>query len=209
MTKLNALFNKLLNLVLLTVYWLVCSLPVFTAGAATAALYYTTLKVIKNDRGYVSGEFFRSFRGNFKVATACWLAHLAAGLLFTGEYVVCYRMWAGGEPLGWMWVLFLVLGILDATMAFFTMSYIARFEDKAGRTLKNSFLIMLRHLTKGLLQMLLLGVFVIAVVWFPPAVLIAPAAFMLLSSYTMEKIFCRYMSAKELAKEAERNRTHA
>ena len=43
MAKLSEIFNKILNLVLLTVYWLVLSLPVITLGASTTALYYTCL----------------------------------------------------------------------------------------------------------------------------------------------------------------------
>lgn len=189
MAKLSEIFNKILNLVLLSVYWLVLSLPVVTLGAATSALYYTTQKVIKNNRGYVSAEFFKAFKGNFKTSTICWLVHLIVGFLFADECYLCYQMWANGEPIGWLWVLFLVLEVLNVTMALFTLAYIARFTDRVGRTLKNSLLIMLAHLLKGLLQTVLLLVFVIAVIYFPPAILAAPAAYMLLSSYLMERIF--------------------
>ena len=38
------LIEKLVDLFLLSVFWLVCSLPVFTLGPATAALYRTTVR---------------------------------------------------------------------------------------------------------------------------------------------------------------------
>lgn len=205
MVKLSEIFNKMLNLVLLTVYWLVLSLPIITLGAATTALYYTTQKVIKNDRGYVSGEFFKALKENFKTSTLCWIVHLIVGLIFADECYLCYQMWAKGEPIGWLWVLFLVLEILNVTMALFTLTYIARFADGVGRTLKNSLLIMLAHLIKALLQTLLLAVFVIAVIYFPPAILVAPAAYMLLSSYILEQIFGKYMSPEDVKTEQERN----
>lgn len=206
MTKLNEIMNKLLDLALLTVYWFVSCLPVFTIGTATSALYYTTQKVIKNDRGYVSGEFWCFFKENFKISTKCWLVHLILGFIFADEAYICYQMWRDGEAIGWMWIPFLVMEALNMVMAIFTLTYIARFEDTVRRTLKNSFFIMMTHLVKGILLLLLLAVFVIAVVWFPPVILLAPSAYMLLASYALEKIFRKYMSEEDLAAEQERNR---
>lgn len=208
MAKLSEIFNKILNLVLLTVYWLVLSLPVITLGASTTALYYTMQKVIKNDRGYVSGEFLRAWKENFKTSTLCWMVHLIVGLIFADECYLCYQMWAKGEPIGWLWVLFLVLEVLNVSMVLFTLPYIARFEDRVGRTLKNSLLMMLAHLIKALLQTLLLIVFVIAVIFFPPAILVAPAAYMLLSSYILERIFEKYMKPEDAKAEQERNQRY-
>lgn len=207
MQRLNDIMNKFLDLVFLTIYWLVSCIPVFTVGAATTALYYTTQKVIKNDRGYASGEYWKAFRSNFKTSTLCWLLLLFLGFLFADEGYICYQMWADGQPIGWMWILFLVLLVLDVMLALFTMAYIARFEDRMGRVLKNCLLIMFSNLFRGILLLLLLAVFITAVVFFPPMLLLAPASYMLLASYVLEKIFRRYMSQEDLEKERERNST--
>lgn len=205
MARLSEIMNKFLDLVFLTIYWLVSCIPVFTIGAATTALYYTTQKVIKNDRGYVSGEYWGSFKQNFKTATACWLIHLLLGLLFADEGYVCYQMWADGQPIGWLWILFLVFEVLNVTMALITFPYIARFDDRARRVMKNALLILLANLPKGILQLLILAVFVIAVIFFPPMMILAPASYMLLSSYVLEKVFRKYMSPEDLEEERIRN----
>ena len=71
--------GKLGDLVLLNLLWLICCIPVFTAGAATTAVYYVTLKLVRDDDGSTIKSFFHSFTQNFKQATAIWLMILVAG----------------------------------------------------------------------------------------------------------------------------------
>lgn len=54
----------LADLVILTVIWSICSIPVITIGTSTAALYYVTTRQISNREGYVSSDFFKSFKSN-------------------------------------------------------------------------------------------------------------------------------------------------
>lgn len=203
--KLSEIINKIMDLVFLSIYWLVSCIPVFTIGAATTALYYTTQKVVKNDRGYAAGEYWSAFRSNFKISTLCWLIHLAFGFLFADECYICYQMWADGDGVGWLWILFVLFEAVNVMMALFTFPYIARFDDRTGRTMKNALFIMLINLPKALLQILLIAMFVYCVYRFPPVILIAPSAYMLLSTYLLEKVFRKYMSEEDLAAEQERN----
>ena len=48
--------------------WMLCSLPVITVSAASAAFYYAFLKSIRQGSGYPTREFFHSFKTNFKQA---------------------------------------------------------------------------------------------------------------------------------------------
>ena len=61
--------NKIVDSVFLSVLWIIFSIPIFTSGAATAALYYTANKVIRHSRSHVLIEFWRAFKANFKKAT--------------------------------------------------------------------------------------------------------------------------------------------
>ena len=63
----------LADLIILTILWLICSIPVITIGASTTALYYVTTRQLSNREGYVSRDFFRSFKQNFLEATAMTL----------------------------------------------------------------------------------------------------------------------------------------
>lgn len=81
--------GKLGDVVALNVIWLLCCLPVVTAGAATTALFYAARKIAAGEDCRVCRDFFRSFRANWRQATALWLVllvWLAAGAanLWTG-----------------------------------------------------------------------------------------------------------------------------
>lgn len=208
MEKLNQIIQKFIDCFAVSLYWIVASLPIFTIGASTTALYYAVQKSIKNDRGYAAKEFWGAFKSNFKVSTLSWLVMLAGAIVFIVDGSICYDLWAGGDAIGWLWIFFGVLGVLDLAYALVTLPYIARFEDKVRRTLKNGLLIMLRHLMKSLLLVLIFAAFAVAVYFFPIAILFAPTVYMILASNILEKIFRRYMSEEDKATEDERNRTY-
>ena len=46
--KLLENFNKITDLITLNLLWLICCLPVITAGASTSALYQVTLQIAEN-----------------------------------------------------------------------------------------------------------------------------------------------------------------
>lgn len=59
--------------------FLVCALPVVTAGAAAAGLYTAIFDCLTFDQA--PGAFFRGVKQHWKTATTVWLPVLAAGLL--------------------------------------------------------------------------------------------------------------------------------
>ena len=50
--------GKVFDIMVLTVLWVVTSLPVFTIGASTTALYYAGMKLAKDQEGYVREKIF-------------------------------------------------------------------------------------------------------------------------------------------------------
>lgn len=67
------------DLVVLNVLWLVCCLPVVTAGAATAGLFSVAHKMAAGEEYRAAAGFFKAFRRDWRQATAVWLVTLAAG----------------------------------------------------------------------------------------------------------------------------------
>ena len=133
--------GKLGDLVLLNLLWLVCCIPVFTAGAATTAVYYVTLKLVRDEDDSTIKSFFRSFIQNFKQATAIWLLILLAGSL------VAFDLWfiMGGAAAGMSGTLKTILtaafGGMTLILLFIT-TYVfplqARFYNTVKRTLFNA-----------------------------------------------------------------------
>ena len=73
--------GKFFDIMVLNILWTVCSIPIVTMGASTTAVYYVMLKLVRDEEGPTVKSFFRSWRENFKQATAIWLLLLAAGAL--------------------------------------------------------------------------------------------------------------------------------
>jgi uncharacterized membrane protein YesL len=69
------------NLLILNFLTVICSLPVFTFGAAYTALHRQLYRLRTNEEGYIVRDYFREFKRNFKQATAVWLVLLAIGLV--------------------------------------------------------------------------------------------------------------------------------
>ncbi len=67
--KFFTFMGKAADLILLNIIFLICCLPVVTIGASVTAMYYVTLKMVRNEESYISRSFFQSFRQNFRQAT--------------------------------------------------------------------------------------------------------------------------------------------
>ena len=74
-----SILNKICDMLFVSIIYIILCLPIFTIGPATTALYYAVVKVIRRERGYISREFFRSFKLNFKRGT---IVGLVLTLLF-------------------------------------------------------------------------------------------------------------------------------
>ena len=152
-------FAMLTNLVMLNFLWLTCCLPVFTAGAATSALYYTVFQYHTHTDDAVLRPFFRAFRANFRQATLLLLPMLAvlAVLVFDLLYLVSH-----GTGIA---VLFLLIVAILFTLGIMVHLFplIARFEMGTKALLRTAFSLMMLHLPATLT--------VIALAFLPPVLL--------------------------------------
>ena len=67
------------DLVLANILWLVCSLPIITAGASPLGLFTVVNKMAAKEDYTVRTDFFKAFKRDFKQSTALWLVLLLAG----------------------------------------------------------------------------------------------------------------------------------
>ena len=81
----DRIFGFLGQLIALNLLWIVCSLPIITAGASTTALFYCTLKLHKDGDIRVLHDFFKSFKQNFRQSTLIWILMAAAGIFIYME----------------------------------------------------------------------------------------------------------------------------
>ena len=79
--------GKVMDILWLSTLWFLCCLPVVTIGASTTALYYTSVKAIRRNRGYVTKTFFHALRMNFFPALGIWILYMAGIVLFYINFV--------------------------------------------------------------------------------------------------------------------------
>ena len=139
------------NLVALNVLWLICCIPIFTAGAATAAMYHTIFQYHTQQDDEVLRPFLRAFRANFKQATVLWLLTLipVCFLIFDVFYLIS---WAQNTA-----VLFLLIlcAVFLMGIQIHLVPLIARFEMNAKALLRTSASLEILHLPTTLLALIL------------------------------------------------------
>lgn len=68
--------NKVADLVVLNLLFVLCSLPIITIGASMTAMIAVSLRSVEYGDGYVVKSFFHSFKESFKQATEAWIVNL-------------------------------------------------------------------------------------------------------------------------------------
>ena len=90
--KFFTFMNKVADLCILNIICLVCCIPIVTAGASITAMYYVTLKMVRNEEAYIVRSFFKSFKDNFKQATIINLIMIAVGAILYLDLNVAKNM---------------------------------------------------------------------------------------------------------------------
>ncbi len=199
--KFLSFMTQVADLLLLSILWLVTSAPLVTVGAASTALYYCIIKVIREDSGSVFKSYFHAFRTNFKQSIYVSVLTVSLCVLAIMLGTDIYGAAMAGQGLRVVHIVYLVLLGLCITWLHYTVSYIARFQDNFFTVLKNSFIICLAHLpVSALLLVLFVACFGVWLLFFPAsviAILVLPGLYALLSSYLLERIYKKYIPAED------------
>gem|GEM_PF-3196438 len=155
----NAFFrtaDKLADLVMLSLMWALCSIPLVTLGPATAALYDAAVKILRRgEAGNIYQRFFHSFRLNFKVGALTSLAVLAAAVLLYGLGNFLYRLALTGKAGVVLYYAYLLLLLLPIGMISYLFPVLSRFTFGAGGLIGTCWKLALNHLPSTLLLGLL------------------------------------------------------
>lgn len=138
--------TKMVYSVYLNFLWLVCCLPVFTIGASTAALYYVSLKIVKNEEGNLTKAFFHSFKENFRQGTTVWLILFGLGAVLGVDGYVLYHMRFENVFWALLTAVFIVAAVGYGIVLLYIFPLLARFSNTTKAMFKNSLMIGMRFL---------------------------------------------------------------
>lgn len=69
--------NKLTDLIILNILFIITCLPIITIGTSFTALYQTTMRIANNTESYITKDYVRYWKQNLKQGTLLWIPALA------------------------------------------------------------------------------------------------------------------------------------
>ncbi len=193
--------GKIVDMILLSIVWSIVCIPIITIGPATAALYYTTVKVIRRERGYLLKEFFRSFRMNFKLGTLSGITIMLLFLMLFFDRQFASAMESDYRFI--LWSIFNAIIIILFCVSIYVFPILSRFKTNYKQLMKTSLFMAMRHLPTTVMMAIIVVAFGVATYLIQILFIIAPALCTLLVSLLMERILKKYMPEK--TEEAEYN----
>ena len=191
--------SQVTDCIFLSLFWILCSFPLITIGASSAALYDAVYYGFRQGDKHSWGRFFRSFKNNLKPGILPAIVYL----------VVCC---AGGWGLIQIWnaavweqvsfgmfsaaafVVLLLLGILSVMFPL-----LSRFNNTFGGLLRNTVLLALANLPRTLGLGFVNAVSILLCVKFVFPLFFLPALANLLGTLFLEPMFKPYMGEDEKA----------
>ena len=202
-SKFSQLLLKLCYACYLNLLWFVCSIPIFTTGAATTALYYSCLKLVRDEESHVAATFFRAVRENFRQATVLWLILLGVGLFLGADgYILYHLRQSSTGTLAVIWTVILAVVIAAAVLYVIVLEYVFPLLASVSNTnramLKNSFLIGTHYLFATILVFAVhFAMFFVVVAWFTPLIVFGEGLCAMISAWLLNSILISVSGSPE------------
>lgn len=187
--------NVLFDIICIDVLWLLFSIPVVTAGAATTAAYYAMSKTVRYKTGYVFKEFWHSFKCNMKQTIPLTIIFWMVLAVLS---VDIWYVWTNDNKVNsaifmvLILVLFLVLGIV-----IYIFPLLSRFEKNNMDLIKTAAFVMFKFLPITICILTVALLCCIGIYLMPWALLVIPGIYTFFLSFPMEKILRRLMPKVE------------
>jgi len=195
-------FGLLGDFFILTLYWVLTSLPIITIGASTAALFYVFLKMRAGEQGTLWGMYAKSFRENVKQAIFLWLLYLflaldavIIGWMLAKNGVIAPADFAMG---GRHFLSLVIVCLAYACVMLYTAALLAMFKQTARQCILAAVGLAFGRIFSTLLFMgILAALGYITLYLFPPLMFIGAPLAIYLISLRMAVIFQKQIALVE------------
>lgn len=152
--------NKMTDILWVNLLTLVLCVPIITAGAAFTSLHYVCLKIARDEEGYITKDYFKSFKRNFKQATIIWLIALVliVVLYFDFQFIQYTAHPAFMTATISAAAIFLYVTIL------YVFPVLSHFENTVKGTIKNSFFMSILALPRTIV-MIVVSLLPLGILW--------------------------------------------
>lgn len=198
-SRLMKVLSKLFDIAYLSIVFIISCIPVITMGAAFTALYYTTVKVIRKERGYVFQEYMRSFKLNFFAATKMWIIELV--VIVVMMFNISSVLEGEDNMSGFMLGAYIVLSVLVYAMSCYIYPVLSRFVMKNTQIVRMSLYLVGKYIYFTIPLIIISGAAIAGVYFLIPYLpivpLVVPGLASLLYSYIMEIVLRKYTVTPE------------
>lgn len=192
--------GKFFDIMILNVLWTICSIPIVTMGASTTAVYYVTLKLVRDEEGTSTiKSFFHSFKENFRQATVIWLLLLVIGTAIAGDIYIFTMLMTGNRVFRTiLTAIFLGFALIYTGVLVFVFPLQCRFYNSIKRTLFNACFMSFRYffVTLGILAIdiaIILLAMTVGTILQPILFMFGVPFFIYLNSFFLAPILAKYM----------------
>lgn len=185
--------TEVADVMILSILWLLCSVPLVTLGASTTALFYVYGKKVRGEDPYIVKMFFKSFKENFKPAT---LLTFILGVLWFSSYLYYKMLISGAAPLWLKGVgMFFILQVTVLTLYAFPI--LSRFHMPVKNIIVSSFVFGNKHIFTTITCGALFGVSISILTTPTPFAIFSFGIYALLASFFFQKIFTKQIETME------------
>ena len=186
-------FGRLADFFILSILWMVCSIPLVTVGAASIALYDTVAHCFRYQEGEMVGRFFRTFKRELVRGILLTVVWAVVGCLFNVSYQILGQLGEDSSFWSVFSLVYFVLLMIPVGVGIWAIGLESRFAYSFGQLHKNAVMFTLGYFPRTLAVVLIFVLFYNVLINLPFLVMFLPAVMVNLQSMFMEPAFRKFM----------------
>ena len=188
--------GKLADVFCLTLFWILCSIPIVTIGASTTAMYYCCLKLTRDEEGYVYRQYFKAFKDNLLQGSIIGVLMMVFG------GIIGFNLWfymtvesSFSRP---MFVVMLMFLWAYMMLIHYVFAVQAQFENTIKNTIVFALALAIRKLGWTVIMLCVTVLILIGgCMVFLPLLVLAPGLIPFFNSYILNRCFKPYLEEAE------------
>lgn len=187
--------TSLADILLIGILWLICCIPLVTAGVATSAAYYAMAKVVYYNEGYAVREFWNGIKKNIKqgisisVVTAVLNALLVIDLIY---------VWGNRSSLNdAVFVVLCMIAFLLLAFGIYFFPLLSRFAKRTRELALTALVLEFKYLYLSVVFVIGLGLGAYIMIVAPAFLIFIPGLLLWMMTYPMEWVMHKMMPVPE------------
>lgn len=152
--KFFEILGKIADVVILNLLCIISCLPIVTIGASITAAYSIAMKMVKDEETYITKEFIKKFKENFKTSTIVWSIMLIIGGVLLFDFYMS-KLVLNESISKVLQLIFTMISIIYIFTLIYVFPMISKFENTIKNTMINSTLISIQNLPYTVMMVIL------------------------------------------------------